>query len=260
MNIRVKDKIVILTGAASGIGRSTAILFEKEGAIQILSDIDEQGLKETFEMLGEGKERTTIIKVDVRNPEEVKKMIDSTVKKYGRLDILIVNAGVVRVGPVETFPDEDYDLLIDVNLKGTHYTCKYAVPYFKKQKSGSIITLASVAAHIGQVAHANYCSTKAGVLGYTRALALDLAPYNVRVNSVSPGATDTPMLQGDVAKQARDRGVSYEEVKKEFEQEGVMGRWATPEEIASGILFLATEESSYITGADLRIDGGWTTQ
>jgi len=147
-----------------------------------------------------------------------------------------------------------------VNLKGTHYTCKYAVPYFKKQKSGSIITLASVAAHIGQVAHANYCSTKAGVLGYTRALALDLAPYNVRVNSVSPGATDTPMLQSDVAKQARDRGLSYEEVKKEFESEGVMGRWATPEEIATGILFLATEESSYITGADLRIDGGWTTQ
>ena len=200
------------------------------------------------------------MKVDVRNPEEVKKMIDSTIEKHGRIDILIVNAGVVRVGPVETFPDEDYDLLIDVNLKGTHYTCKYAVPYFKKQKSGSIITLASVAAHIGQVAHSNYCSTKAGVLGYTRALALDLAPYNVRVNSVSPGATDTPMLQSDVAKQARERGVSYEEVKKEFEQEGVLGRWARPEEIATGILFLATEDASYMTGSDLRIDGGWTTQ
>jgi NAD(P)-dependent dehydrogenase (short-subunit alcohol dehydrogenase family) len=260
MKIRLKDKIVVLTGAASGIGRSTAILFAKEGAIQVLSDIDEEGLKETQELIEDGKDRTTIIKVDVRNPEEVKNMIDSTIKKYGRIDILIVNAGVVRVGPIETFPDEDYDLLIDVNLKGTHYTCKYSVPYFKKQKSGSIITLASVAAHIGQVAHANYCSTKAGVLGYTRALALDLAPYNVRVNSVSPGATDTPMLQSDVAKQARDREVSYEEVKKEFESEGVMGRWATPEEIASGILFLATEESSYITGADLRIDGGWTTQ
>ncbi|MFX1420391.1 MAG: SDR family NAD(P)-dependent oxidoreductase [Promethearchaeota archaeon] len=258
--IRVKDKVVILTGAASGIGRSTAILFAKEGAKQILSDIDEDGLKKTFEMLGEGKDRTTIMKVDVRNPDEVKDMIDSTIQKYGRIDILIVNAGVVRVGPVETFPDKDYDLLIDVNLKGTHYTCKYAVPYFKRQKYGSIITLASVAAHIGQVAHANYCSTKAGVLGYTRALALDLAPYNVRVNSVSPGATDTPMLQSDVAKQAKDRGVSYEEVKKEFESEGIMGRWATPEEIATGILFLATEESSYITGADLRIDGGWTTQ
>ncbi len=259
-NIRVKDKIVVLTGAASGIGRSTAKLFAKEGAIQVLSDIDEDGLKETFEMLEEGKDKTTIMKVDVRNSEEVKKMIDSTVEKFGRIDVLIVNAGVVRVGPIETFPDADYDLLIDVNLKGTHYTCKYAVPYLKKQKSGSIITLASVAAHIGQVAHANYCSTKAGVLGYTRALALDLAPYNVRVNSVSPGATDTPMLQSDVVNQARDRGVSYEDVKKEFESEGVMGRWATPEEIATGILFLATEESSYITGADLRIDGGWTTQ
>lgn len=258
--MRVKGKIVVLTGAASGIGRSTAILFAKEGAIQVLSDINEEGLKKSYEMIEEGKDRTTIMKVDVKNPEEVKNMIDITIEKHRRIDVLIVNAGVVRVGPVETFPDEDYDLLIDVNLKGTHYTCKYAVPYFKKQKSGSIITLASVAAHIGQVAHANYCSTKAGVLGYTRALALDLAPYNVRVNSVSPGATDTPMLQSDVAKQARDRGVTYEEIKKEFEQEGVMGRWATPEEIASGILFLATEESSYMTGADIRLDGGWTTQ
>jgi NAD(P)-dependent dehydrogenase (short-subunit alcohol dehydrogenase family) len=200
------------------------------------------------------------MKVDVRKPKEVKEMIEKTIEMHGKIDVLIVNAGVVRVGPVETFTDEDYDLLIDVNLKGTHYTCKFAIPYFKNQKFGSIITLASVAAHIGQVAHANYCSTKAGVLGYTRALALDLAPYNVRVNSVSPGATDTPMLQSDVAKQAKNRGVSYDEVKKEFEAEGVMGRWATPEEIATGILFLAINDSSYITGADLRIDGGWTTQ
>lgn len=258
--MRVKDKIVVLTGAASGIGRSTAILFASEGAHLILSDIDDEGLKKTFEAIKEGKDKVSIMKVDVTKPEEVKKMINSTIEKYGRIDVLIVNAGVVRVGQVEDFPDKDYDLLINVNLKGTHYTCKYAVPYFKKQKFGSIITLASVAAHIGQVAHANYCSTKAGILGYTRALALDLAPYNVRVNSVSPGATDTPMLQSDVAKQARDRGVSYEEVKKEFEEEGVMGRWARPEEIATGILFLATEESSYMTGADLRLDGGWTTQ
>ncbi len=258
--MRVKDKIVVLTGAASGIGRATALLFAQEGAIQVLSDIDEDELKKTYDLIEEGKDRTIFMKVDVRKPEEVRNMIETTIEKYGRIDVLIVNAGVVRVGSVENFPDDDYDLLIDVNIKGTHYTCKYAVPYFKIQKFGSIITLASVAAHIGQVAHANYCSTKAAVLGYTRALALDLAPYNVRVNSVSPGATDTPMLQSDVAKQAKDRGVSYEEVRKEFEQEGVLGRWAKPEEIATGILFLATEESSYMTGADLRLDGGWTTQ
>ena len=258
--MRLKDKVVVLTGAASGIGKATAELFAKEGAIQIISDIDEDGLKKTFESLGEGKKKSIMMKVDVRKPSEVKAMIEKAIELNGKIDVLIVNAGVVRVGPVETFPDEDYDLLIDVNLKGTHYTCKYAVPYFKKQKYGSIITLASVAAHIGQTAHANYCSTKAGVLGYTRALALDLAPFNVRVNSVSPGATDTPMLQSDVAKQARDRGLSYEIIRKEFEEEGVMGRWARPEEIANGILYLATEESSYMTGADLRLDGGWTTR
>ena len=258
--MRFENKVVVLTGAASGIGRATAQLFAKEGAIQVISDIDKEKLEETFETLGEAKNRTIMIPLDIRNPNEVKMMIEKTIEVHKKLDILVVNAGVVRVGPVEDFPDEDYDLLIDVNLKGTHYTCKYAIPYFKKQRFGSIITLASVAAHIGQVAHANYCSTKAGVLGYTRALALDLAPYNVRVNSVSPGATDTPMLQSDVAKQARDRGVSYEEVKQEFEEEGVMGRWATPEEIATGILFLASEESSYMTGADLRLDGGWTTR
>lgn len=259
--MKLKDKVVVLTGAASGIGRATAILFAEEGAIQVLSDIDEIGLNETYKLINnEAKDRTKITVVDVRNQDDVKNMIDITIEKFGRIDVLVVNAGVVRVGPVETFPDSDYNLLIDVNIKGTHYTCKYAVPYFKKQKFGSIITLASVAAHIGQTAHANYCSTKAAVLGYTRALALDLAPYNVRVNSVSPGATDTPMLQSDVAKQAKDRGLSYEEVKKEFEEEGVMGRWAKPEEIATGILFLATDESSYMTGADLRLDGGWTTR
>ncbi|MFX1286670.1 MAG: SDR family NAD(P)-dependent oxidoreductase [Promethearchaeota archaeon] len=258
--MKLKDKVIVITGAASGIGRATAILAAKEGAIQFLSDIDEEGLNETLSLINEAKNRTFVEKVDVTHPVEVKNHIDSVIKKYGRIDVLIANAGVVRVGPIEEFSDENYDLLINVNLKGTFYCCKFSVPYFKDQKSGSIITLASVAAHIGQVAHANYCSTKAGILGLTRALALDLAPYNVRVNSVSPGATDTPMLRIDVMKQAKDRGASFDVIKKEFEEEGVLGRWAKPEEIAEGIIFLASNASSYITGSDLRIDGGWTTK
>ena len=257
---RVKDKVVVLTGAASGIGRATALLFAKEGAIQVLSDVNEKGLKETLDLLTEGKERTTIQKVDVRNPVEVKEMIDTTVKMHGRIDVLIANAGVVRVGQIEDFSDEEYNLLIDVNLKGTFYTCKYAVPYFKKQRFGSIIILTSVAAHIGQYNHANYCSTKAGALGFARALAMDLAPYNVRVNTVSPGSTETPMLVSDCMTEAKARGVPYEEVRKEREREGVIPRWARPDEIATGILFLATEDSSYMTGADLRMDGGWTAR
>ncbi len=257
----LKDKIVILTGASSGIGRATAILLAKEETKTILSDIqDEEGLK-TLKMVKEEGGEASYIHCDVAKTEEVKEMINFTLDKYGRVDILINNAGVVRVGPMEIFSDEDYELLINVNLKGTYFCCKHVIPHLKKQKSGVIINLASVAAHIGQVAHANYCSTKAGILGMTRGLALDLAPFNVRVNTVSPGATYTPMLIGDITKNAKERGVDFDVVKKEFEAEGVMGRMADPMEIAKGILFLADDEkSSYMTGADLRLDGGWTTR
>ncbi len=255
--MRVKDKVVILTGAGSGIGRATAVLFAKEGAKQVLSDIDEAGGQETLAMVKNVGGDAIFMRCDVRAGADVKNMVEKTVEKYGRIDILINNAGVVRVGQIEDMPEEDYDLLLSVNLKGPYFCCHYVVPHLKKQKSGVIINLASIASHVGQAEHALYCSTKHGIRGMTKALALDLAPYNVRVNSVSPGATDTPMLVSDVTKQAKDRGLDYVTVKKEFEEEGVMGRWAAPEEIAAGILFLATEESSYMTGADLLLDGGW---
>ncbi|NVM54305.1 MAG: SDR family oxidoreductase [Candidatus Helarchaeota archaeon] len=257
----IKDKIVILTGASSGIGRSTAVLFGNKGAKLVLSDINEEGGKETLDMVKKEGGDALFIKCDVTKGNEVKAMVDKALETYGgRIDILINNAGVVRVGQIEDMPEEEYNLLINVNLKGPYFCCHYVIPYLKKQKSGIIINLASVAGHIGQVNHALYCSTKHGIRGMTKALALDLAPYNIRVNSVSPGATDTPMLVGDVTKQARDRGVDYEVVKKEFEEEGVIGRWADPMEIARGIFFLANEDSSYMTGADLLLDGGWTAR
>jgi NAD(P)-dependent dehydrogenase (short-subunit alcohol dehydrogenase family) len=258
--MKLKDKVVVLTGAASGIGRSTALLFAQEGAIQFLLDIDEAGLRETLEQLRVGKDRTYLLKADISKESEVREAIHTATQNAKRLDVLVCNAGVVRVGLIEDFPEEDYDLLIKVNLKGTHYCCKYAVPHLKKQGSGSIITFASVAAHVGQTQHAHYCSTKAAILGFTRALALDLAPFRVRVNSISPGATDTPMLRSDVAKQAMTRRIAEKTVRQEFEAEGVLGRWASPDEIAAGVLFLASDDSSYMTGADLRLDGGWTAR
>jgi len=168
--MKLRDRVVILTGAASGIGRATAFLFAEEGAIQFLVDLDEVGLRETFEQVGIGKERTHLLTADVSKESEIREAIHSAIQKENRLDILVCNAGIVRVGLIEDFTDEDYDLLIDVNVKGTHYTCKHAVPQFKKQRTGSIITFASVAAHVGQAQHAHYCSTKAAILGFTRAL------------------------------------------------------------------------------------------
>jgi 3alpha(or 20beta)-hydroxysteroid dehydrogenase len=257
--MRFLDQVVVLTGAASGIGRAAARLLAKEGAIQFLLDIDHAGLEETLRSL-EPKVPAFPRHTDVRNPDEVKSAVEAVIDAYGKIDVLICNAGVVRIGEIENLADEDYDLLINVNLKGTHYCCKYAVPYFKRQKHGVIITVASVAAHVGQVQHASYCSTKAAVLGLTRALALDLAPHGVRVNSISPGATDTPMLLRDVKRQAEIRGIEHSIIKQQFEAESVLGRWAKAEEIAAGILFLASGDSSYMTGADLRVDGGWTAK
>lgn len=258
--MKLKDKVVILTGASSGIGRSTAILFAKEGAKQVLSDVNDAEGKKTLELVKKEKGDAIYMHCDVTKGADVKKMVDQTLEKYGQIDILINNAGVVRVGQIEDMSEEEYNLLINTNLKGPYFCCHYVVPYLKQQQSGIIINIASVAGHIGQVNHALYCSTKHGIRGMTKALALDLAPYNVRVNSVSPGATDTPMLVSDVTKQANDRGVAYEVVKEEFEKEGVMGRWAVPEEIATGILFLASDDASYMTGADLLLDGGWTAR
>ncbi|MFN8007317.1 MAG: SDR family oxidoreductase [Terriglobia bacterium] len=257
--MRLGNQVVLLTGAASGIGKAAARLFAREGAIQYLVDLDGQGLQETVKVLA-NKGNAYPLAVDVSKPEEVREAVEGVIHSHGKIDVLICNAGVVRVGEIEDFPDEEYDLLIDVNLKGTFYCCKYAAPHLKRQKHGVILTVASVAAHVGQTQHANYCSTKAAVLGFTRALALDLAPFGIRVNSISPGATNTPMLLRDIKKQAQDQGVPESVIKEQFEKESVLGRWANPEEIAAGMLFLASSDSSFMTGADLRIDGGWTAR
>ena len=173
-----------------------------------------------------------------------------TIEKWGRIDCLIANAGVVRVGDMETFSERNYDLLINTNLKGIWYTCKWAVPYMKEAKNGSIVIVSSVSAHIGQVSPCKLCFHKGGNLAFSRALAMELAPWHIRVNSISPGATDTPMLQSDVAKKPAIEEQLMKKSNVNLEQQGVMGRWATPEEVAYGILWFASDEAAYITGAN----------
>jgi NAD(P)-dependent dehydrogenase (short-subunit alcohol dehydrogenase family) len=258
--VRLRNKVAIITGGSSGIGRATAVLFAKEGANVVIGDIDVSGGEETASLIKKEKGDVLFIKTDVSKAAEVQNMVKRTVEKYGRIDILVNNSGVVRVGSLDDYSEDDFDLLFRTNVKGIFLCCKYAVPYMKKQKSGVIVNLASIAAHVGQVNHSLYCASKAGALAITRALALDLAPFNIRVNSMSPGATDTPMLRSDVAKQAKQRNMDPEDLKKEFEAQGVMGRWAKPEEVATGILYLASDDSSYMTGADILIDGGWAAR
>ncbi|WXG47629.1 MAG: glucose 1-dehydrogenase [Candidatus Atabeyarchaeum deiterrae] len=258
--MKLKSKVAIITGGSSGIGQAAAVLFVKEGAKVVLADVDLKGSEETLAQIKKEKGEAFFIKTDISKSSEVQNMVSKTLEKYGRIDILVNNAGVVRVGSLDDYSEEDFDLLFRTNVKGVFLCCKFVVPHMKKQKSGVIVNLASIAAHVGQVNHSLYCASKAGSLAMTRALALDLAPYNIRVNSVSPGATDTPMLRSDVAKQAKQRNMDPEDLRKEFESQGVMGRWAKPEEVATGILFLASDESSYMTGADILMDGGWAAR
>jgi NAD(P)-dependent dehydrogenase (short-subunit alcohol dehydrogenase family) len=258
--MKLPNKVAIITGGSSGIGRAAALLFAKEGANVAIADTDLKGAEETLSLIKREHLDALVIKTDVSKATDVQNLVYRTIEKYGKIDILINNAGVVRVGSLNDYSEDDFDLLFKVNVKGVFLCCKYIVPHMMKQKSGVIVNLASIAAHVGQVNHSLYCASKAGSLAMTRALALDLAPYNIRVNSISPGATDTPMLRGDVSKQARQRNMDPEDLKKEFEAQGVLGRWAKPEEVATGILYLASDDASYMTGADILIDGGWAAR
>jgi len=258
--MKLRNKVAIITGGSSGIGRATAVLLAKEGANVVIADIDVSGGEETSSLIKKEKGDVLFVKTNVSSSVEVQNMVKRTIEKYKKIDILVNNSGVVRVGSLDDYSEDDFDLLFRTNVKGIFLCCKYVVPYMKKQKSGVIVNLASIAAHVGQVNHSLYCASKAGALAMTRALALDLAPHNIRVNSISPGATDTPMLRSDVAKQAKQRNMDPEDLKKEFEAQGVMGRWAKPEEVATGILYLASDDSSYMTGADILIDGGWAAR
>jgi len=258
--LKLKNKVAIITGAATGIGRATALLFAKEGAKTVLADVNVKEANETVNLVKNAGGETIFVETDVSKEADVKRMVEKTMEKYGRIDILVNNAGVVLVKPAEETTEQDVDRVISVNFKGVFFGCKHVIPIMKRQGGGVIVNIASVSGHIGQVNHAVYGGTKGGVIAMSRALAVELAPFKIRVNSISPGAVDTPMLRGDVKTEAARRGVSEEEIKREFEEQGLLKRWAKPEEIAQGILYLASDDSSYITGGDILIDGGWTAQ
>jgi NAD(P)-dependent dehydrogenase (short-subunit alcohol dehydrogenase family) len=251
-------KVAIITGASTGIGKAAAIKFAKEGYITAIiarRNIDKVGDEirkmgsECFDFAG-----------DVSVEEDVKKMVGEVDKRYGRVDVLNCNAGVVVVKPVEDITYDEFINVSKINVGGMFLFTKYVVPIMKRQKKGSIINLGSVSGHVGQTEHAVYGATKAGCLSFTRASAWELAPWNIRVNSVSPGSVDTPMLVGDCEGEAKRRGVPYEVIKKEREEEQAFKKWGTPEEIAGPIYFLASDEASFITGADLLVDGGWVAK
>ena len=241
---RVEGKVALVTGAASGIGEGTALLLAREGAAVAVVDIDvEAGKRTTATIVREGG-KAIFIRADVGKTAQVKRMIERTASAFGRLDIIHNNAIWFRNGKATELDEKDWDRTLDVGLKTVFLSAKYGVPVMRETGGGTIVNTASVHSLVSFEEHTAYDAAKAGLLGLTRVLALDFGP-DIRVNSVLPGAVLTPLWKG-ISKADRRRFADMVPAK----------RLGTPEDIASAVLFLASEEASFITGTSLVVDGG----
>jgi NAD(P)-dependent dehydrogenase (short-subunit alcohol dehydrogenase family) len=252
--VRLEEKVALITGAGSGIGRCTAGLFAKEGAIVIVNDLNEENGKQTVnEILAEGGQ-AYFIKTDVTCPEEVKSMVDQIIGKFGHIDILFNNAGISGVGRLHEIEPEDWDKVINVNIKGVYLVNKYVLPYMMERRNGSIINMSSCIAEIGLALRASYSATKGAVLALTKSMQVDYAPYNIRVNALLPGTILTPFVEKYLKESYENPEEAIENIKKR-QLSGELGR---PDDVAKAAVFLASDESSFMMGSPLYIDGGVT--
>jgi NAD(P)-dependent dehydrogenase (short-subunit alcohol dehydrogenase family) len=250
--MKFKDKIVIITGGNSGIGKAAALLFAQEGAKVMVADLADSLDTELAYAVSQSVGEVSFVKVNVTKLSDIENMVAQTISLWGKFDILVNSAGVL--GPrirTEKYPEEDFDKIIDVNVKGLWQCMKAALRYLVEQRSGNIVNIASVAGHLGMVGHIAYAASKHAVVGMTKTAAIEFAKHGIRINAVCPGFTQTPMLEG------ADTDAAYLEA---LQYATPMKRFGKPEEIASAILYLAADEASFITGQSVIVDGGLILQ
>lgn len=252
--MKLKEKVALITGGNSGIGKATAILFAEEGARVCITGRNEKRCEEVIKEITDGGGQSIYVIADVQFPEDCRRTVDSTMKTFGRLDILFNNAGVYFPNTAVDCSEEEWDLTIDINLKGTFLMSKFALPPMIAQNSGVIINNGSGWGIVGGNEAVSYCASKGGVVLMTKAMAIDHARQGIRVNCLCPGDVLTPMLDDD----ARKRGMSWEEYHTQAVAQRPMGRIGLPDEIAKAALFLASDDSTFMTGATLVVDGGGT--
>lgn len=257
----VKDKVTIITGAASGIGLAIAKVFLENGAKVVLADLNEDKLiQETVVLKSQGYDCMPI-KVNVTDEQAVKAMIDQTVEQYGRLDILFNNAGLQHVESIESFPTEKFRQMIDIMLTGSFIGTKYALPIMKQQQSGRILNMASINGVIGFAGKAAYNSAKHGIIGLTKVTALETATEGITVNAICPGYIDTPLVRNQMDDLAKERGVAVEQVLEDILYPLIpQKRLLDIKDIADYALFLCSDSAKSVTGQAILIDGGYTVQ
>jgi len=250
--MRLANKVAIVTGAASGIGRATALLFAREGARVVLADVDEARGREGVDTIRAAGGEATFIRTDVSREADVQALAAAAEQTYGRLDTIFNNAGIEQpVTPSHEVSEALFDRVIGVNLKGTFFGCKHAIPALLRAGGGTIVNNSSVSAFANVPRNLSYAASKGAVMSLTRVLALELAPQNIRVNAICPGviATDMNLRNLELAE-------DQEAVRQRWMAVTPLGRMGTPEEVAETVLYLASEQSSFTTGIGLLIDGG----
>jgi len=250
--MRLQDKVILITGSGSGIGRSTAQLFGREGAKVIVNDLNTEHGNETVQAIEEAGGEAIFIRADVTNPDEVSAMVEQIIAKYGRIDVLFNNAGISGVGLLHEIEPEVWDKVINVNIRGVFIPSKYVIPHMMEQRSGSIINMSSCIAEVGLARRASYAATKGAVLALTKSMQVDYASYNIRVNALLPGTIMTPFVE-DYLKKSYDNPEEAIAGLKKRQLSEELGR---PEDVALAALFLASDDSKFVMGAPFYVDGG----
>ena len=241
-----ENKVALITGAARGIGKEVTKKFAKNGYDVVInyvsSKTDTEKLKKEFEDLGV---KVLLVKADVSNQEEAEDLVNQTINTFGKIDVLVNNAGITKDNLLMRMSEEDFEKVININLKGTFLVTKYAIKYMMKKRCGSIANLASVVGVAGNAGQCNYAASKAGIIGFTKSIAKELASRNIRANAVAPGFIKTDMTE-----------VLSDSVKENINSQIPLKRMGTAEEVANLVYFLSSEQSSYITGQVINVDGG----